>query len=251
MISDFALFLFTTLAGAAAGAYATRAVFPLKSGRKVPWAFALVCLVLLGVSGVALLLHLQHPERVLNAFNNLGAGIAQEGVTTILFGLLVLADCILCFIKKDSPRGLVIATGVVGVIMTCTMGLCYAAFIGEPAWAGVPTIPFFVLGDLSMGAGLYLAFNAGVFGEKGFNTCFVIFQVLGAVAIAAVCAQFAGAGFGVVGLLAGCAIGPVASAIMALTSRKSPTASKAYAACALAVCGIIIARYAFYAASLY
>lgn len=251
MISDFALFLFTTLAGAAAGAYVARAIFPLSAERKAPWAFPLCALVLLGISGVALLMHLGHPERAFLAFSNLGAGIAQEGVTTMLFGVFVLVDCILCFVKKDSPRWLVIVTAVLGVVMTCTMGLCYAAFVGEPAWATPATVPFFVLGDLAMGAGLYLAFNGAALSQKVFNTYFLAAQVLAVIAIAAVCAHFAGAGFGVVGLIAGLVVGPVASAVVAFMGKKPEKRSLAWAACALAVVGMVICRYAYYAASLF
>lgn len=248
MISEFALFLFTTLAGAAAGAYVARAIFPLPSDRKNPWMFPLCALVLLGISGVALLLHLGHPERVFNAFTNLGAGIAQEGVTTVLFGLAVLADCILCYTKKESSRGLVVLAAVLGVAMTCAMGFAYAAFIGEPAWADVSSVALFVLGSLSMGAGLYLAFKPDALGEGSFNTCFIVLQVLGAIGIAASCAHFMGIGFDATGLIAGCVVGPVAAAAVAIAARKSPSATLAYAACALAIAGMVIARYAYYAA---
>ena len=42
MISEFPLFLFTTLAGLAAGAYAVRAVFPVGEDAKKAWLFPLV-----------------------------------------------------------------------------------------------------------------------------------------------------------------------------------------------------------------
>lgn len=251
MISEFALFLFTTLAGAAAGAYVARAIVPLESGRKNPWMFPLVALVLLAISGVALLSHLGHPELVFNAFRNLGAGIAQEGVTTVLFGICVLVDCIFCWKNGDSPRWCVILTAVLGVCMTVAMGMAYAAFIGEPAWGGAVSIPFFVLGDLAMGAGLYLAFNRGALAEKNFMMYFVAAQVLAAIVIAVLAMQWSGAGIDVIMLIVGCLVGPVAAAITGYMGAKPDQASMAMAACVLAIVGMAIVRYAYYAASIF
>ena len=42
MISEFPLFLFTTLAGLAAGAYAVSAVFPVGKDPKKAWLYPLV-----------------------------------------------------------------------------------------------------------------------------------------------------------------------------------------------------------------
>ena len=58
MISEFPLFLFTTLAGLAAGAYAVSAVFPVGKDPKKAWLFPLVCGILLAVGLVGLPLHL-------------------------------------------------------------------------------------------------------------------------------------------------------------------------------------------------
>ena len=62
MISEFPLFLFTTLAGLAAGAYAVSAVFPVGKDPKKAWLFPLVCGILLAVGLVGLPLHLGRPE---------------------------------------------------------------------------------------------------------------------------------------------------------------------------------------------
>lgn len=251
MISEFGLFVFTVLAGMAAGAYILRAIVPLKSERAVSWAFDATTLVLLVISGVALLLHLGLPLRVVNAFNNLGAGIAQEGMTTILFGIAVLVDCIFCIAKKDAPRWWVIITAVLGLAMTVVMGLAYMQFIGEPAWSTPATVLFFVFGDFSMGAGMYLLFNRVALSEKRFLACFVAAQVFAIVGMGALVAHFAAEGFDVALLVVGLVVGPVASAIVGLLGGKKDKASWAYAACALAIVGGIIARYAFYAASIY
>ena len=78
MISEFSLFLFTLLGGTAAGAYVFSWAFPAGKGKK-RWLLPLVSLVLLAIGGVALLLHLGHPERMFYAFTNLSAGITRAG----------------------------------------------------------------------------------------------------------------------------------------------------------------------------
>ncbi|MBQ9003345.1 MAG: dimethyl sulfoxide reductase anchor subunit [Eggerthellaceae bacterium] len=248
MISEFPLFVFTTLGGIAAGAYVARAIAPLRAGRKAPWLLALVALVMLGIGGVALLLHLGHPERVLNAFSNPGAGITQEGVTTVLFGLAVVADLVMCATKKDSPRWLVAVAAVLGAAMTVTMGLAYFALVGTPAWANAATVPFFVVGDLAMGAGFYLLFRADALADKTFSVYNVAAQALAAVSVGAVCAHFAGLGYSVAPFVVGI-VGAALAAVLGIAGRKGGNIAFAYLACACALVGIAVARYAFYAAS--
>lgn len=65
-----------------------------------------ISLALLAISGVVLLLHLRHPERMFNAFRNLGAGVAQEGVCVALFGIVLLANFILTWKKDGALRWL-------------------------------------------------------------------------------------------------------------------------------------------------
>ena len=249
MISEFPLFLYTTLAGMAAGAYVARAIVPLPGGRKRPWLFALVCLVLLAVSGFALLGHLGHPERVLSAFSNFGAGIAQEGLTTILFGIAVVADLAFCVAKKDAPRWLVVVAAVLGVCMTVTMGLAYYAFVGTFAWAHGATVPLFIVGDLGLGAGFYLAFNAGAVSDKAFAAYDIAVQALAAVCVTVVGAHFAGLGYGIAPFAVG-AVCLAAACVVAVLARKGDKPWAAWAICALAIVGVAVARYAFYMGSI-
>ena len=248
MISEFPLFVYTTLAGIAAGGYVARAIVPLKPDRRAPWLFALACLVMLGIGGVALLGHLGQPLRVLNAFSNLGAGITQEGITTVLFGIAVLADFVFCIAKKDSPRWLVAVAAVLGVVMTITMGLAYNGLLGTPAWANPATIPFFVVADLAMGAGFYLAFNPDALADRALSAYGIAVQALAAVCVAAVGAHFAGLGFGIVPFVAG-AVCLACACALTVAGRKGGRTWAAWAVLALAVVGVAVARYAFYAAS--
>lgn len=249
MITEFPLFVFTTLGGIAAGAYVARAIAPLDEGRKAPWLFACAALAMLGIGGVALLFHLGQPLRVLNAFSNPGAGITQEGITTVLFGVSVVADLAFCIAKKDAPRWLVIVAAVLGLCMTVTMGLAYFALIGTPAWANAATVPFFIVGDLAMGAGFYLLFKAESLADKAFSAYNVAAQALAAVSVAAVCAHFAGLGYAVAPFVVGIA-GTVLAAVLGIAGRKGGKPAFAYLVCTCAIVGIAVARYAFYAASI-
>lgn len=246
MISEFPLFLFTTLAGAAAGAYVARAIAPLPEDRKRPWLFALVSLVLLAISGIALLLHLGHPERVLGAFANPGAGITQEGVTTVLFGITVVLDLAFCLFgkQKDAPRWLVVVTAALGVVMTVTMGFAYYEFIGTPAWSNPVTVPFFVIGDLAMGAGLFLLFEVEALKTKSFGVYNLVAQVAAAVCVLAVGVHFANVGYSALPFAVGTVLA-VLAAVFGVLGRKGK-ASCAYLVFACASVGMIVARYAFY-----
>lgn len=248
MISEFSLFVFTTLAGAAAGGYAVRAAFPLDSQRRRPWLFACVCLVLLVVSGVALLAHLGHPERVLLAFRNFGAGIAQEGVVTLLFGVTVVADLVFCVVRGASPRWLDVVAGVLGLVLACVMGLAYVANVGTPAWTGAGTVPLFVLGDVLMGAGLCAVFNARALERKAFAWTSAIAAVLAGASMAAVAAHFAGLGFSAVPFAVG-VIAALGAAAIGFFGARGGKAWAPWALCACAVVGVAVARWAFYAAA--
>ena len=85
MISEFPLFLFTTLGGLAAGAYVAAAIFPdVDRKPKRPWLFPLVCLALLGVGLLGVLGHLGRPERFLLAMSNPSSMIAEEAYWSCL-----------------------------------------------------------------------------------------------------------------------------------------------------------------------
>ena len=249
MISEFPLFVFTTLGGIAAGSYAARAIVPLPQGRKAPWAFALASLVLLAVSGIALLGHLGQPLRVFNAFSNPSAGITQEGIVTVLFGVTVLVDLVLCAKQGDSPRWLVVLAAVFGVALSVVMGLAYAGLPGTPAWASATTAPFFVVGDLAMGAGWYVLFRSDSLSEHTFRIYAAVAMALGAVRIAAMGAHFAGLDYSVAPFAVGTVIAAIAAACCLLGGKRS---RKVFArcACACVIIGVAVARYAFYTGSI-
>lgn len=249
MISEFPLFVFTTLGGIAAGAYVARAIEPLKVGRTASWAFPLFALALLAVSGFALLGHLGQPLRVLNAFSNPAAGITQEGIVTVLFGVAVVADFALCLKRGDSPRWLVTVAAALGVVLAAVMGLAYASLPGTPAWAGIATVPFFILGDLALGAGCYILFRRDAFSVKAYSVYFMVISVSAAACACALGAHFAALGYEIAPFVF-CAIAVVVGAVLAAFAGKNGNKAFAYAAFACVVVGVVVVRYAFYTGSI-
>lgn len=249
MISEFPLFIFTTLGGIAAGAYVARAIEPLKVGRTAPWAFPLLALVLLAISGFALLGHLGQPLRVLNAFSNPAAGITQEGIVAVLFGVTVVADFALCLKRGDSPRWLVTMAAALGVVLAAVMGLAYASLPGTPAWAGIATVPFFILGDLALGAGCYILFRRDALSVKAYCVYSMVVSALAAACACALGAHFATLGYEIAPFVF-CAIAMFAGALFAALAGKSGSKAFVYTVPACILVGIVVARYAFYTGSL-
>ena len=105
MITEFALFIFTMIGGLACGLYIIAALFPVE-GKRNNLLVSIVPLVLLAIGGIALLMHLGHPERMFNAFANPEAGITQEGICTTLFGIVLVIDLALTWFKEGAPRAL-------------------------------------------------------------------------------------------------------------------------------------------------
>ncbi len=246
MISEFPLFIYTTLAGIVAGGYVARAIKPLPTEQKPPWLFSLISLALAAVGCLVLFAHLGRPDRFFNAFSNFQAGIAQEGVATVVFYSAIVADLVYCIVKKGSSRRLVIATAVLGVILTIVMGLAYLELLGVPAWTSIATVPFFVIGDLGMGVGFYLLFNRNALSEKNFDRYSIVVQILTALSIVAVAIRFASVGAGVPLFVVGIIVGPVLFCILDYAGKKKQYEWMPFALCACAIAGVAIARYGFY-----
>ena len=72
MITEFPLFIFTTLGGLSAGLVMAMALFPPAEKQERPWLAPLVALALLGVGMLGVLFHLKRPALFLNCAPNLG-----------------------------------------------------------------------------------------------------------------------------------------------------------------------------------
>lgn len=250
MITEFSLFIFTLLGGLAAGAYAIACIFPPAEDKQPekPWLLPLCALILLGISGIALMMHLGHPERVFNAFANPNAGITREGFATGLFGILVLVDFILAIKSgKPSPRGLTIAAGVAGVLLLIAIACAYLAFAGVPAWTDWSTFPLFVVGGLATGAAALPLFDKSLSQKKPFVLTVVVLNALFACTALLLGMHFSSLGMDMVPFIVAGAIA-VGAAVVAYLSINKPEANYALIVCALTLIAVAVARYAFYAA---
>ena len=244
MISEFALFLFTLLGGTAAGAYVFSWAFPMGEGRK-RWTLPLCALILLAIGGVALLMHLGHPERMFLAFSNPSAGMTREGLTTGLFGVLVLADLILSLRAKPAPKALGIVTAFAGVLLLVAMGSAYMQFSGVPAWSNWTSMALFVVGGISAGACLLPLFDAQIARNSTFAICAVAVNALFACTAIATGAHLASTGFSVMPFICA-AVLALAAAVVACLAKEREGAAFSALAFALALIAVIVARYAFY-----
>ena len=236
------LLVFTTFAGLAAGAYAVDALCGngrAGSGAAAParpWLFPLVCLVLLGLGLCGTLLHLGQPLRFVNGMANPGSMIAQEAYWSIAFGAVIVVDLAVAKAKGAAVRPIRWAGGLVAVGLMVVTGLAYYQSLGLPAWSGAATVPLFLVGDLALGAAANVA--AGV----------AFAAVLGAFGL-----HLARIGLDATGLLVAAGIvGPLAASAVAAATRagKLPAQAGGVAVCALAIVGVVLARYAFFAAGM-
>lgn len=248
MIAEFPLFVFTLLGGAAAGAYVFAAFFPAKEveGKKKA-VFPLVVLILLAVSGLMLLTHLGHPERMFNAFSNPTAGITQEGVTMMGLGLFALIDLILAFFKGKTSRPVQIVAAIFGFLLLCAMANAYFQMLGIAACNTAAVIPFFLIGGLSLGAALYALFMDEPYKKGTFSLVSIIVAALLAITLIAMTAHFASIGESPVAMACGLVIAPIASIVVMAVAQKGGKTWAPATVLALMVIGMAIARYSFYA----
>ena len=249
MISEFPLFLFTTLAGVAAGAYAVSVAFPVGKDAKKAWLFPLVCLVLLAVGLAGLPLHLGRPERLFVALSQPGAMIAQEAYWSIALGVILLIDLVISKTKGASPRGLRIVGAIAALGLMLVMSNAYFVSIGVFAWASWQTFLLFILGDLAMGAALLALLESDLAKNGAYLTASAILSALAAVGVVLETVHFASVGASMVLLIIGAVVVAVAAVLQFMAkSGKMSTATAAKVAFACAFVGIALARYGFYAA---
>ena len=249
MISEFALFFFTLAGGTAAGAYVLAPFVEQRQYKDLRRAaMPAVALVLLAIGGVSLLLHLGHPERMLFAFSKPWAGIAAEGYTTVFFGIMVVIDLVLRVVRGASNKVVTWLCALGGLLVCCAMAYAYHSYTNVGAWHAFSTLPLFVLGNLSAGGALCGVFAKDGVAGKRYNTALLVVQVLALASFVLAAATFAATGANAGMAVAGAIVGPVAClvlAVVARSGRKLPGAAAIMVV--LAVVGLALVRYAFYA----
>lgn len=244
MISEFPLFLFTLLGGMAAGAYALLAVSKRREDGRA-WILPLLSLVLLAVSGLALMGHLGKPAGVPQVAAHPATGLGLEAYGACLFGLLVFVDLVVCLAKKKPNRAVTVLAGVFGLLLLCAMGYAYFELLGIPQWGTPASFAMLVLGGLALGVPLAALFVEDGYGNGRFRAIAMVALVLGTVALLAECGVFAGLGLGIAALACGAVLLAVALALVAALGRKAP-AWLSWAVFVIVFVGMAVARYSFY-----
>lgn len=243
MISEFPLFVFTTLAGLSAGAYVVGAVLEPGKGSKRPWLFPVVCLTLLGVGLLGVLFHLGRPALFINGLANPSAGIAQEAYWSIAFGMLLLAVAALTWKKGSAPAALRAVCALAAFGLLVTMGATYYGYESVAAWHEPTTILLFVVGGLAAGAALVWAL--GCENAASHVTCSLI-VAFAALVFAVECVALRGMGAADMLLAFGAVAGVVAAVLVAV--REKNTLQYAWVTFAIAFVAVAVARYGFYCA---
>ena len=246
MISEFALFLFTLTGGTAAGAYICAALFPEREQKGAARLALPICaLVLLAIGGIALLLHLGHPERMFFAFSKPAAGIAAEGYATVFFGAMVAIDFLLRLVKSGSKKVVRILCAVGGLWVSCAMGYAYFSYTNVAVWHAPATWLLFLLGNIASGSALYALWVEGGLTTTPFNRGFLVAQALALVAYCAEAATLASNGEPYGLALAGTVAGPISCLALGAVARKRALPTAVFTV--LAFAGLALVRYAFYA----
>ena len=250
MISEFPLFIFTTLGGLSAGLVMAMALFPPAEKPARPWLAPLTALVLLGLGMLGVLFHLSKPHLFLLALRNPAAGIAQEAYCGILMGILLLVMLIVAWRKGEAPKALVWVTAAVSLVMTFIMGSAYMANVGTAAWANWTTIPLFVVGDLAKGLALWAALAKGTLDKRPFALTTIVVLAVLAVVMLLSALHFGSVDADAVLFYAGLVVAPVAGIVITALAMKNPASWQPTALVACVVIGVCLSRWAFYAASI-
>ena len=275
------LLVFTTCAGAAAGAYAVDALFGSAAARSAnegftlrrAWLFPLVCLVLLGVGLCGTLAHLGQPLRFVNGLSNPASGISQEAYWSIALGVVIIVDTLLTWRVKRPMRAVRWLGAVIAVGLMVVTGMAYFDCLGLVVWRGAATVPLFVVGDLVLGVGLCtllagLSSDGAMRDVRGSasdrlgcggraNAVLLAANVAMQIAFAAVLVAYglylAREGMPATGLLvfAGAA-GPACASAASIAARAGVLPGKAagIAVCVLSLVSVVVSRYAFFAAGM-
>lgn len=250
MISEFPLFVFTTLGGLSAGLVMAMALFPATEKQERPWLAPLTALVMLGVGMLGVLFHLKRPALFLLALRNPSAGITQEAYCGIVLGVLLLILLIVCWRKGQAPKWLIWTSAVVSLILTFIMGFAYMVNVGTPAWANWTTVPLFVIGDIAMGLALWAVLSKKVLENHTFT-----FTVIIILAVLAVIMLLTGLHFGSVGnnallIYIGLIVAGGGGIAVAAAAQKAFANWQSGVLVACVIIGVCLSRWGFYAASI-
>lgn len=247
MISEFPLFIFTTLGGMAAGVYLLSAVFPSLGEQRRSWLLPLVVVILLGIGGVALMFHLGRPQLMFYAFLNPTAGIAQEAYASVAFGLVVVVDLLVSKFKGASPRVLRIIGALCGLVLSIIMGNAYFMYSTVEGWASWQTFALFILGNLAMGAALLALLERGLYKKGAFAITAIVLNVSLACVAALEAIYFAAIDLNVGVMVLG-ALLAIAGILLAYRAKNGEGTLLPIIVFVCVFTAVAVARYGFYMA---
>lgn len=249
MITDFPLYIFTSLTGLAAGVYVAACLFPKKNDSKPSIALPLAALVLAGVGGVASSLHLGRPELVLSVLNNPGSSITLEAFGTGAFALFVLVDLILVAAKHKVSRPIRTIAAVMGIVLMIIEAHAYATMYGNPAFTQMSTWFLFVCISIACGFAMLPFFDIQASESKNFRLAACALLVVAAIVFIWEAAVFADFDKQIMQVVCGAVLACIAGALYTLPAAGKNSQLALFAS-AIAVAALLIGRYGFYLAAL-
>lgn len=172
--------------------------------------------------------------------------IAQEGLTTAFFGVMVVIDLVLVKVKGASPKVVSVLAAIAGSFLVCAMAAAYVAFVGVPTWHNWTSVPLFVVGAIAAGLPLIAVFDRNLAENGAYVAAIAVVETLAALAYLA---------SGYVNMAAGFSLAPFAcAALLAVVAAVLPFIDSVRKASwgpvvvfALAFVALVVARYAYYA----
>lgn len=128
-----------------------------KKSKQDGFVVGIASIVLLAIGSLASVLHLSHPDRIMNALSHPTSGIFTEFVLVMLLGVSILAS-VVCLKRgwKGAVKAFAVLGMVFGVLISFMAGYSYI-MAGREAWDTV-LLPTAYLGTaIPMGAALYWA----------------------------------------------------------------------------------------------
>lgn len=176
--------------------------------------------------------------------------IAQEAYWSMGFGVFLFIDLVVLKVKGSTPIVVNVLGSICSIVLMCVMGYAYFVSIGTPAWTSVATIPLFLVGDLAMGLAFWALFFKEASKDRVYVALTFVIEALLLVTLCALAVHFSGVGYSPIPFIVAAVIAPIgASLVVYLDSRKTESKYVVFAF-VLAVIGVAVARYAFYAASI-
>lgn len=249
-MSEMPLLLFTLLTGVVAGAYAVRPLLVSGEEGRRALVFSLVCLIVVGVGSLCAVGHLARPERVFNVLNNPGSSLTMEGLCSGVFAGLILVETVLAGMSCGRKKWLTVLTALAALLLMCVQTYAYATSYGNAVWSSSSTLPFFLLGDLAVGASLLLLLDVQDANAQRVRPLVGVLCLAWAVSLLWMATTIAPYDGGLLGMTVVAAVLSLACAVCAFMGvrKLEGSAGARTAFFVMALVALSLSRYAFYAA---